>query len=253
MLEMTLEKLGLSEKEAKVYLAALELGTSSVQKIALKANINRPNTYILLDSLIKMGLVTTYEDGKKTLYAATAPDRLKLILQKHEDELNQRKEELIEIMPQLKAIFNLSGNKPKVKFYEGFDGQLAMREVARLDNENDPDIYSFVSLDDLLSAFPHYNEVHEKRRIESDVMSHVIYTRVAGPQREDRNAKRISRYIPKEKFPFSGSLTIHPNSQKVYISIYKNTVLGLTIEDKDISLMLYNLWQLAWEGAEKYN
>ena len=251
MLELTLEKLGLSSKEAKVYLAALELGSASVQKIAQKAGLNRPNTYVLLDSLTKQGLATAFEEGKKTLFAATAPEQLKQILYENEEVLRRKKEELAEAMPQLKALFNLATNKPKVKFYEGFDGQITMREAAGLDK--DKNIYSFVSLDDLLSAFPKYDQVQEKNRVDRSTMSHVIYTRAAGPQDEDPNFKREGRYIPKEKFPFSGSLTIHPVSHKVYISIYKNTVLGLVIEDKDISQMLFNMWQLAWEAAEKYN
>jgi len=246
-----LEKLGLSEKEAKVYLATLELGTASAQKIAQKANLNRPNTYVLLNSLITKGLATTREEGKITMFEASTPDQLKLILRKKEEELKAETRELAETMPQLRAIFNLAANKPKIRFYEGFEGQLAMREAAGLDK--DKDIYSFVSLDDLLTAFPKYDVVQEKHRIERDTTSHVIYTRLAGPQPEAPQFKRIGRFIPKDKFPFSGSLTIHPLSHKVYISIYKNTVLGLVVEDKDISKMFFNLWQLAWEAAEKYN
>ena len=43
-LDKELQKIGLSEKEAKVYLAALELGQASVQNIARKAEVNRATT-----------------------------------------------------------------------------------------------------------------------------------------------------------------------------------------------------------------
>lgn len=42
MLERVLEKFGLSEKEAKIYLATLELGQATVQQIAKKAGLVRP-------------------------------------------------------------------------------------------------------------------------------------------------------------------------------------------------------------------
>ena len=51
-----LQQIGLTEKEAKVYLAALELGEKAVQVIAQKAGVNRATTYFILESLIEKGL-----------------------------------------------------------------------------------------------------------------------------------------------------------------------------------------------------
>lgn len=69
----TLIKLGLSEKEAKVYLAALELAQDSAQNIAKKAGVNRPTTYVILEKLMKLGLANTLEENKKTLFVAESP------------------------------------------------------------------------------------------------------------------------------------------------------------------------------------
>ena len=41
MFENELQQLGLSEKEAKVYLASLELGSTSVLEISKKAGLKR--------------------------------------------------------------------------------------------------------------------------------------------------------------------------------------------------------------------
>ena len=45
MLNLELRKLGLKEKEVSVYLAALELGFTSVQNIAKHAGLSRPTVY----------------------------------------------------------------------------------------------------------------------------------------------------------------------------------------------------------------
>ena len=50
-LKKELEHLGLSDKEAKVYLAALEMGPSPVQDISHKAHVNRATTYVMIESL----------------------------------------------------------------------------------------------------------------------------------------------------------------------------------------------------------
>ena len=63
-----LQKFGLSEKEAKIYLALLELGTATVSDIAEKAEINRSNTYVLLNSIAERDLVSISErNGYYTL------------------------------------------------------------------------------------------------------------------------------------------------------------------------------------------
>ena len=53
-----LQELGLSEKEARVYLALFELGPSVVSGLAKKAGINRSTTYVILETLAKRGLVS---------------------------------------------------------------------------------------------------------------------------------------------------------------------------------------------------
>jgi len=53
-----LKHIGLSNNEAKVYLAMLELGPSPVLDIAAKAAINRPTTYVQIELLKKKGLVS---------------------------------------------------------------------------------------------------------------------------------------------------------------------------------------------------
>ncbi len=60
-----LKKLGLTEKEAVIYINALSLGTFSVSSIAQKTGIKRPTCYIILDELIKKNLVTRVPRAKK--------------------------------------------------------------------------------------------------------------------------------------------------------------------------------------------
>ena len=50
-LEQTLKDYGLKEKQIKVYLACLQLGTGSVVKIAQKAGMPRSTVYEILESL----------------------------------------------------------------------------------------------------------------------------------------------------------------------------------------------------------
>ena len=67
-LELELKKLNFSDKEARVYLALLELGEAPVQHISEKAKVNRATTYVVLEALQKRGVVTTIEKDKKVIF-----------------------------------------------------------------------------------------------------------------------------------------------------------------------------------------
>jgi sugar-specific transcriptional regulator TrmB len=107
-----LQQLGLKERESEVYLALLELGEASVQEIARKAKLQRPNCYVILESLAKQGLVSFQVKGNGRRFAAEDPDRL-LMLLKEKEQL------LASVLPQLKSLHNLAPGKPRVRFYEG--------------------------------------------------------------------------------------------------------------------------------------
>ena len=53
-----LKEIGLSENQAKVYLACLQLGQDSVLNIAKSAELKRPSVYLLLEELENKGLIS---------------------------------------------------------------------------------------------------------------------------------------------------------------------------------------------------
>ena len=75
-----LSHVGLSDKEAAVYLAAMELGPAVVQDIAKKAEVNRATTYVMIESLASRGMMSTFVKGKKRYFAAEPPERFTITL-----------------------------------------------------------------------------------------------------------------------------------------------------------------------------
>ncbi|MDP3794816.1 MAG: helix-turn-helix domain-containing protein [bacterium] len=116
-----LEQLGLTKKEAAVYLAALELGQSSVLRIAQKAAVKRPTAYVILETLQERGFVVSIPKGTTTLYQALDPDDL---LRRFEEKVGTLKTAL----PEFKSLFNVAPGKPKVRFYEGKKNIMALYE-----------------------------------------------------------------------------------------------------------------------------
>src|SRR3989344_2058210 len=109
-----LNKTGLDEKEAKVYLALLELGTADVTDIAVKAHIKRPTCYLVLDNLKNKGLVSQVP-AKVNLFTAESPEKLA-------SEMYKKQELYKRFLPNMLALYNAKKDKPQVQLFEGVEG-----------------------------------------------------------------------------------------------------------------------------------
>ena len=119
MLERELQNFGLGEKEAKVYLAALELGTATVQELSKKSGVNRATTYIQVESLIQRGLISSTDRQKKSLFIAEKPQRLIDILTDKKIKVDELENKFNGLMPDFEAIYNVHADRPRVRFLAG--------------------------------------------------------------------------------------------------------------------------------------
>lgn len=121
-----LKKLGLKEKEAKVYLAGLELGPASIIQLTKAAGITRPTTYEIVSTLEKRKLFTSVEANKKRQFVAQSPDVLLGILRMEKRTLEEREREFLRIISQLESLFSPAASG--VRMYSGMEGLKALEE-----------------------------------------------------------------------------------------------------------------------------
>ncbi len=127
IISLELRKLGLNEKEVKVYLAGLELGPNSVQNIAKMAKITRPTTYEIIKGLEEKGLFVEVKQKKKRYFVAQSPERILGILRTQKREIEEREREFIRIIAALEAKY--SKEKGEVKLFKGKEGLKALEEI----------------------------------------------------------------------------------------------------------------------------
>ncbi|MEI7890496.1 MAG: helix-turn-helix domain-containing protein [bacterium] len=247
MLEQELINIGINEKEAKIYLATLELGQSTVQQVAQKAAVNRATAYFIIDALMQRGLVSSFYKGKKQYFIAADPERLLEILEQEKESIEKKKENLKKLLPQLQSLNNKNADKPVVKYYEGKEGILAT--VEEFTKSAKGKVYMAYSVDEVNSVFtPRDRERARARRINNKITTQVIYTYKNGKLENTPDGER--RKVPFDKFPISIDIAIYDN--KLRIASLKDRLAGIVIEDVEIANSLQAIMKLAWEGAEKY-
>lgn len=245
-----LQKIGLSENEAGVYLALLELGSSTAAQIAQKARVNRATTYVQIETLIRMGLVSTFEKGKKTYFRAEDPEYLKKVIEREKATVVEREQKLTDIMPELEKLFLTASERPRVRFFEGKEGLLTI--VKDFLKTKDRAIEAVASLDNILDIFPAHLKDYSSQRVKKGIRSKFIYTSSQGAilAQSDAEMLRESRFVPPEKFPFTCDITIYEH--KVAISSLRDRPFGIIIESKEVADSLRALFYLAWDTAGRY-
>lgn len=239
---------GLDEKEAKVFLASLELGGENVLTIANKAGINRVATYEALESLIKKGLVSTFIKGKRTNYTATNPERLRYLLEQEKNTIAKKEEMFSKLLPELKSIFNFTTDKPKVTYYEGKEGV----KTIQADFLKTPDkIARAIFFYDILPSVFTVKEMKEyaQKRIKAGIQIKsiaVIKDRKLEISPADENVDR--GYIDFHKFPMESDITIY-HDKIALVSL--SQLFGIIIENKELAATMRSFFDLALSIAAK--
>ncbi|PJA47046.1 hypothetical protein CO172_03140 [Candidatus Uhrbacteria bacterium CG_4_9_14_3_um_filter_36_7] len=242
--------IGLSEKEAAVYLASLELGPAVVQDVAKKANVNRATTYVCIESLAARGLMSTYVKGKKRFFTAESPDRLLSIVRLQRRELEEKEREVESTIPKLLALFNVEGEKPHVRYMEGPQG---IKTILEIFESLEGDIIQIVPVEEVerIHELISERENHlDKLKKQGTVCRALAVMKEMNFDRFPDLPKSEIRAIPQDKFPIHGEISVRGNT--VFMYSYKSTLLGLVITCKELADTLRALFQLAWDGSEQY-
>jgi len=250
------EELGLSNKEARIYVACLSIGPSSVQRIADQAGIKRVTTYVILESLVGLGLVSQTIKGKKTYFIAEDPVNLARLIEKREIELKEQKSNFAQILPELKGLKLLPKDTPIIKFYDGSDSVKTILntfiETARKPAVNT--VHGVSNLDLVLKFFPEFRATASNPwRSEAGVHSLFLYTSTEGPimKSSDRAQNRESRWLPPDKFPIVGDFTVLGDTI-LMLSLGAAHPVGVTVESRELAEGLRVIFSVAWAGAEAY-
>jgi len=117
----TLNRLGISRSQSKLYLEFLTAGPANVAQMARTLNTSRQAIYLLLPELLDRGLIKEVKQVKRTLYQALPPSQLFALV----EDLKAR---LDAVVP---ALTNLQNHPTEVPLVTIYDTPLAMRDWYR--------------------------------------------------------------------------------------------------------------------------
>jgi|TARA_B100001964_G_C14226764_1_gene598027 sugar-specific transcriptional regulator TrmB len=240
MLEKYLQEIGLSDKEASVYLDLLNSGDSSASEIAKNTKIKRPTIYTVLESLSKKGLVSEATKGTKTNYQAEPPERLEVFVERQKSLLDEKSRVLKDVIPELKSIQRESGDKPIVRYYEGKEGVISSLEKLFNTKDKSEELIYFIYPKDRVDEVwtDKDKQVYRKKRITPGMKSRTVYTSTKSeiPKADDGS---IRYKIDEKKYPLKADIAIYGDKVKIHTLTEK--LSGIFIENKDLADTLKSL------------
>ena len=122
----TLESIGLSPNEAKLYEILLSSGGIGVSEISLKSNVHRRNVYDALNRLIEKGLVFRIFQKRENQSRAVTPDKLAEVLAEKEQSLNR-------VLPEMRKLYASNPLQEAAYIYKGKEGyKNYLQDMARV-------------------------------------------------------------------------------------------------------------------------
>ncbi|MBI2410919.1 MAG: hypothetical protein HYV32_03470 [Candidatus Kerfeldbacteria bacterium] len=238
--EPLLKQLGFSQNEAKVYIASLEMGLSSAQDIAKKANLQRTTTYSILEMLVKKGIVGKSKVRGKYRYIAESPSKLLSFA----TELQKK---IAHALPELEAIYNKSETKPKIVFYEGkhaiqnvYDDTLRERPDEILEWNTNAYFDQFPKDHAYISERMKLN-IHAKRIAGSGSVWHTKH------KKYDQSELAETLIVPRNVFWPEIEVNIY-NNKVAFMNYAEN--MSVIIESKAIADAMRQAYYLSWLGAQ---
>lgn len=117
MINDTLQKLGLSEKEIAIYLAVLQQGKVTPANVAKLTKINRTTVYSVAKELVARGFINEDLAGAYSYLVAVPPSDLNFVIQKEEKALETKKQLIVKAIEELQNVAkNTKYAIPKITF-----------------------------------------------------------------------------------------------------------------------------------------
>lgn len=264
MIKETLLKLGLTSNEVEIYLTLLNKGEISVNEIGSSSGLHRQVCYDALDRLLEKGVVSYIIKNNKKFFKALKPDKIIDYLDERKQEIEQKKQDINSIMPQLLGMFSTEKEETEV---EVIKGKMVLRtvyndiirtlketkkengkEMIKETKEGQRKVMYAMGIEetkflefDKIAIEQYINRMRKNRFKEKLLARESAATFFEGSQSE-------YRLIPNHLFNPNPT---HIYGDKVAMIIWGNPVYGIIIRNKQVADANRKYFEMLWKIAKK--
>lgn len=236
-----LEELGLTNAEIKVYIALLELGSSTAGPIREKSKLQNSVVHRALNSLIEKGLVNFILKAKNRIYQATDPENFFNFIE-------DKKRRFKEILPELKEKQEFSRETENATIYKGVRGIKEIYNIMVNSGAKEYLTFGGGHMCEERMGTEWWASMHTKR-IANKLPSRQVFdetVRIFGTDLTKRPISKV-RYVSKEFAQFQETVIV---GDYVAINVFTENAYGFLIKDPLVAEGYRKHFELLWEKAK---
>lgn len=234
-----LKNLGLNRSESQIYIYLLENGLSTPPQIAKGTNIARTNCYNILFKLKGGNLIEEQTNNKRKAYIASDPEALLRTLDK-------QRESTIQLLPDLRALYTTQKNKPKIKFYDGFEQVKALYQQSLEAKE----IYAIGSTNKLWNLDNNFLKKYYSSVTNRNIIFHDLLSQDSTDVTESTSLPILKglynqKYLPKKYTDAPTDILIWDDN--IALITLSEPIFGTILNNKLLAETFKMLFAIIWE------
>ncbi|MBU1111333.1 MAG: helix-turn-helix domain-containing protein [archaeon] len=242
-----LKDIGLTEREAKVYLFLLEYQEAKTGIICSKLNIPNSHIYTILEKLLNKGIISFKIVNNVKIFRPVDPESLYALFREKERKLEQEKKDLKKFISKLRKIEIKEKKENDFKYFEGINGVRSM--FTELAESLVPNTKLYIASAPI--AYEKWNafllELFQPIRIKKNVLLQLIV-----PTRLKKHALEREKLQPIE-IKFSDvemEAEFGVTGEYVYFLSFGEKPYALLVKDKNLASTQTKVFEIMWKEAK---
>lgn len=247
-----LRKAGLTESQAKGYLALIQHGALTPTELADKTGESRTNGYMICDKLVALGLATKKE-GPKALYSPNHPSALETLAERRRKAIQRAETEVKQGIDPLINLFYAATEMPGARTLQGIEG---IKEVYADTLKTKQDIYFVRTIADVPDLGRDYLDNYRERRAALGIHTYALTPHTETAHRHqstgtDETMLFHRTYLPNDSYTAPVEIDIYGN--KVAFISFGETQMATVVDSPVIAESMRQLMQLLVNQLARQN
>ncbi len=243
-----LEQIGLTKGQAKAYSALIQKGESTPPQIAKEIGESRTNTYMLLEKLEKLGLITRIKKANKLAYQPLNPIALEKLAEQNTHRMAEAEENIKHSMPQMLSYFYSFTEKPGIRLLQGGQG---LKEIYQDTLREKKDIYFLRTRVEVKALGSNFFHQYKKRRAFLGIKTYAFTQdtqmgRENAPNDALHNMVRV--WFPADKYTAPVEIDVY--GDKTAFLAFGEEFMGVIIQSPHIAEAMRQLMLMIGEPEE---
>jgi sugar-specific transcriptional regulator TrmB len=248
MIEQTLQEIGLTQNEIKVYLALLDTGESKTGEILKRSGLNSGKIYEILDSLQKKGFASFVVKSGVKYFSPADPKRVLDYLEEKKQAIARQEQDYQQVLPEILKRVSQRRTGSRIEIFTGLKGmKTAYSKELDFPKEQGLDVLGVMPSKyyskPILDFF--YLNHHKKRQ-------HAGYRirKILANEKESRN-KEHERGAEIRFLPITSLVSVNVIGNLTIIGIFTEELIFITVESQEVAESFREQFRLLWKAASE--